>query len=268
MCRMTRQRARRYRVCCRVHETPSPGRGRRFGARRARGACGRVARAGASCRPRDASGGVAGAGRPACRAAARGPARACRRSTGRGSGCAAGAHRVAGDARGARRDAAPPCPGRSRRSRLSWPSRSGSSSSVRRTPASASTLRSRRLARCPEPTGEATLTKTSSGWRIELDATGLPRLEGGRFYQAWLRNAAGVLVPIGTFNEGEDVTLVGGGVAEGLHDADRHPRGGRRRAGLVGREGARRNRRRALIVRARCLRCGAPLVGAPGRADS
>src|SRR4029453_17570583 len=36
----------------------------------------------------------------------------------------------------------------------------------------------------PEARGEATLTKTTSGWRIELDATGLPRLDGGRFYQA------------------------------------------------------------------------------------
>ena len=62
----------------------------------------------------------------------------------------------------------------------------------------------------PGAGGEATLTKTSSGWRIELDATGLPRLEGGRFYEAWLRNAAGVLVPIGTFNEGGDVTLWAG----------------------------------------------------------
>jgi len=58
--------------------------------------------------------------------------------------------------------------------------------------------------------GDATLTKTSSGWRIELDATGLPRLQGRRFYEAWLRNAAGVLVPIGTFNDGRDVTLWAG----------------------------------------------------------
>jgi hypothetical protein len=62
----------------------------------------------------------------------------------------------------------------------------------------------------PGASGEATLTKTSSGWRIELDATGLPRLEGGRFYEAWLRNADGVLVPIGTFNEGRNVTLWAG----------------------------------------------------------
>jgi Anti-sigma-K factor rskA len=62
----------------------------------------------------------------------------------------------------------------------------------------------------PGAQGDATLTKTNSGWRIELDATGLPRLDGGRFYQAWLRNADGVLVPIGSFNEGEKVTLWAG----------------------------------------------------------
>lgn len=62
----------------------------------------------------------------------------------------------------------------------------------------------------PGATGEATLTKTASGWRIELDATGLPRLAGGRFYEAWLRNPAGVLVPIGTFNESRNVTLWAG----------------------------------------------------------
>jgi hypothetical protein len=62
----------------------------------------------------------------------------------------------------------------------------------------------------PGATGKATLTKTSSGWRIELDATGLPRLDGERFYEGWLRNAAGVLVPVGTFNEGSRVTLWAG----------------------------------------------------------
>jgi hypothetical protein len=62
----------------------------------------------------------------------------------------------------------------------------------------------------PEAGGEASLTKTSSGWRIELDATGLPRLENGRFYQAWLRNRRGVSVPIGTFNESRDVMLWAG----------------------------------------------------------
>jgi anti-sigma-K factor RskA len=62
----------------------------------------------------------------------------------------------------------------------------------------------------PAASGEATLTKTSSGWRIHMDAVGLPRLAGGRFYEAWLRNSTGTLVPIGTFNEGRDVTLWAG----------------------------------------------------------
>jgi hypothetical protein len=62
----------------------------------------------------------------------------------------------------------------------------------------------------PGATGKATLTKTSSGWRITLHATGLPRLDRGRYYEAWLRNPAGVLVPIGTFNQGPKVTLWAG----------------------------------------------------------
>jgi hypothetical protein len=62
----------------------------------------------------------------------------------------------------------------------------------------------------PGARGEATLTRTSSGWRIQLHATGLPRLAGGRFYEAWLRGSAGALVPIGTFNDGRNVTLWAG----------------------------------------------------------
>jgi anti-sigma-K factor RskA len=62
----------------------------------------------------------------------------------------------------------------------------------------------------PGANGEATLAKTPSGWRIELDATGLPRLANGRFYEAWLSNSRGRLVPVGTFNEGRNVTLWAG----------------------------------------------------------
>ena len=65
-------------------------------------------------------------------------------------------------------------------------------------------------AQAPGARGEATLTKTSSGWRIYLDARGLPRLAGGRFYEAWLRNSAGALVPVGTFNQARSVTLWAG----------------------------------------------------------
>jgi hypothetical protein len=62
----------------------------------------------------------------------------------------------------------------------------------------------------PGASGSAELSRTESGWRIELDAEGLPRLDGGRFYQAWLKNDDDVLVAVGTFNEPDDVVLWAG----------------------------------------------------------
>jgi hypothetical protein len=62
----------------------------------------------------------------------------------------------------------------------------------------------------PDAAGDVTLTKTPSGWDIRLHATGLPRRQDGDFYEAWLKDDAGVLVPIGTFNDGRDVTLWAG----------------------------------------------------------
>ena len=63
-------------------------------------------------------------------------------------------------------------------------------------------------------TGKVTLVKTKSGWKIHLHATGLPRRADGEFYEAWLKNDAGVLIPIGTFNDGNDVTLWAGASPE------------------------------------------------------
>ena len=62
----------------------------------------------------------------------------------------------------------------------------------------------------PDAAGDVTLTKTPSGWKIRLNATGLPRRADGEFYEAWLKDDAGQLVPIGTFNDGHDVTLWSG----------------------------------------------------------
>jgi hypothetical protein len=62
----------------------------------------------------------------------------------------------------------------------------------------------------PAAHGSATLTKMSSGWEIQLSATGLPHLANGRYYQAWLKNSAGILVPVGTFNDAEHVILWSG----------------------------------------------------------
>ena len=62
----------------------------------------------------------------------------------------------------------------------------------------------------PAAHGSATLTKMSSGWEIQLSATGLPHMANGRYYQAWLKNSAGILVPVGTFNDAEHVILWSG----------------------------------------------------------
>jgi hypothetical protein len=58
--------------------------------------------------------------------------------------------------------------------------------------------------------GHATLRQTTGGWKIHLRATGLPRLDNGQYYEAWLKSPAGILVPIGTFNQPADVTLWAG----------------------------------------------------------
>jgi hypothetical protein len=62
----------------------------------------------------------------------------------------------------------------------------------------------------PDASGQVTMVQTVSGWQITLHAKGLPRLDNGQFYQAWLKNAAGILVPIGTFNQPNDVILWSG----------------------------------------------------------
>jgi hypothetical protein len=62
----------------------------------------------------------------------------------------------------------------------------------------------------PGASGTAHVKRFPSGWRVLLDATGLPRLDNGQYYQAWLKDAEGTIVPIGTFNEGADVVLWAG----------------------------------------------------------
>ena len=63
----------------------------------------------------------------------------------------------------------------------------------------------------PGASGRATLTKTNAGWRVNLTAHGLSqRKQNGTYYQAWLKNQAGDLVPIGTFNQPADITMWSG----------------------------------------------------------
>jgi hypothetical protein len=62
----------------------------------------------------------------------------------------------------------------------------------------------------PGASAQVTLTQTQSGWRITLQGHGLPRLDNGYYYEAWLKNPAGILVPVGTFNQPNNVTLWAG----------------------------------------------------------
>jgi hypothetical protein len=45
------------------------------------------------------------------------------------------------------------------------------------------------------------------------DARGLPPLKNGEFHQAWLKDAAGTLVPIGTFSSSNDRVTLWSGVS-------------------------------------------------------
>ena len=59
----------------------------------------------------------------------------------------------------------------------------------------------------------AEFTRADGGFRVTLDAQGLPRLANGEYYQAWLKDGAGTLVPIGTFSSGDDRITLWSGVS-------------------------------------------------------
>jgi hypothetical protein len=59
----------------------------------------------------------------------------------------------------------------------------------------------------PGITGTADVTSETSGVRVEFSVKGLPRRDGGDFYEGWLKNCAGTeLVPIGTYHELDNAT--------------------------------------------------------------
>ena len=57
------------------------------------------------------------------------------------------------------------------------------------------------------------ISQSAAGFRVALDARGLPRLRAGEYYQAWLKNAAGTLVPIGTFSSSDGHVTLWSGVS-------------------------------------------------------
>lgn len=59
----------------------------------------------------------------------------------------------------------------------------------------------------------ADIDHNSAGFHITLDAHGLPALPPGEYYQAWLKNNANVLVPIGTFSSSDGRVTLWSGVS-------------------------------------------------------
>jgi hypothetical protein len=64
----------------------------------------------------------------------------------------------------------------------------------------------------PRARAAAAVTRNAAGFRIELDAHGLRRLHHGAYYQAWLKNAHGGLVSIGTFSSSDGAIVLWSGV--------------------------------------------------------
>jgi hypothetical protein len=65
----------------------------------------------------------------------------------------------------------------------------------------------------PGARGSAAITRNNAGFRVALDAHGLPTLPAGEYYEAWLKNAAGTLVPIGTFSSSDGRITLWSGVS-------------------------------------------------------
>jgi hypothetical protein len=65
----------------------------------------------------------------------------------------------------------------------------------------------------PGAHASADITNNNAGFRITLNARGLPPLQRGEYYQAWLKNAAGILVPVGTFSSSDGTVTLWSGVS-------------------------------------------------------
>jgi hypothetical protein len=65
----------------------------------------------------------------------------------------------------------------------------------------------------PRAHAAATIAKSDAGFRVTLDARGLPLLPDGGYYAAWLRNDAGTVVPIGTFSSSKGTVTLWSGVS-------------------------------------------------------
>jgi hypothetical protein len=60
---------------------------------------------------------------------------------------------------------------------------------------------------------EVEMYHSDAGFRVTLDAHGLPALPAGEYYEAWLRSSTGTVVPIGTFSSSDGHVTLWSGVS-------------------------------------------------------
>jgi hypothetical protein len=58
--------------------------------------------------------------------------------------------------------------------------------------------------------GSIEMTEFPSGLRIDFEAVGLPRRDGGNYYEGWVRTSDDRLVSVGSFHSGAEVVLWAG----------------------------------------------------------
>jgi hypothetical protein len=75
------------------------------------------------------------------------------------------------------------------------------------------TARLAATALAPGASASASIHHNAAGFRVALDPKGLPVLADGEYYEAWLKNASGALVPIGTFSSSNGRVTLWSGVS-------------------------------------------------------
>ena len=84
---------------------------------------------------------------------------------------------------------------------------------VRRGPTPMFKSRLTATALAPAAHARAEVYRNTAGFHVTLEASGLAKLPAGEYYQAWLKNASGILVPIGSFSSSDGMITLWSGVS-------------------------------------------------------
>jgi hypothetical protein len=84
---------------------------------------------------------------------------------------------------------------------------------IRREPSPTFKSRLTATALAPAAHANAEVYRNAAGFHVTLEAGGLAKLPAGEYYQAWLKNASNVLVPIGSFSSSDGKITLWSGVS-------------------------------------------------------